>query len=83
MLAVIVDLPEMHIPPWYWFRIVSRIRQSMKSPGIFHLSRGIRNSSTRKCRRITGNRQSTALVSEVERWYLNLPQLYLLNHNGT
>ena len=20
MLAVIVDLPEMHIPPWYWFR---------------------------------------------------------------
>ena len=63
--------------------MVSRIRQSMKSPGIFHLSRGIRNSSTRKFRRITGNRQSIALVSEVERWYLNLPQLYLLNHNGT
>ena len=23
MLAVIVDLPEMHIPPWYWFSMHS------------------------------------------------------------
>jgi hypothetical protein len=31
---------------------------------------------------ISGNRQSTALVSEVDRWYFYLPQLYLLIHSG-
>ena len=28
MLAVIVNLPKMHIPPWYWFRLVGEV-----SPG--------------------------------------------------